>query len=92
MDSPNGTDGLIGYLWNAALTLFGILASFMLRRLYMDVDRKANQDTVDAQFAATNATLATMQSQQTDHHGANTKRLDTINDRVDDIFKMLGGK
>lgn len=65
-------------LWSGALTLAGTVVAFATKRLYKEVDEKADSKVVEQRFAQQADAIKLLITRQDEQHKANTERLDRI--------------
>lgn len=81
-DPTNSLADIVHMFWTAAITVAGAVVAFFTKRLVDEVDKKADQATVDEIKKDIDALFARQDKQ----HESNTLRLDQI------IIRLGGGR
>jgi hypothetical protein len=78
MDDPQTTIAAAHTVWDTLITVGGLIVAFFTKRVVDSVDKKADQCDVDE----LKQDFKDWMKAQAEQHNANSRRLDTIIDRV----------
>lgn len=83
---------LAGSIWSGILTFFGGFFLLIVRKLWLQLDGKADRSEMNDKFNAIQSQMDQNYIRQDTRHTENLGRLDHITERIDTLINRTGGR